>query len=486
MAHDVFISYSKKDKAVADAICARLEQDGVRCWYAPRDIVPGADWAASIIEAIEKTKVMVLVFTDFANASRQVLREINNAVRCGVIIVPFRMTRAEPSKGMRYYLSTVHWLDAMDAPLENSIHQLSRKVTSVLCGTDLDSGDRIPTEPAAAASPAAGAKSLPTAAEPAAAASSGETPAGAPEKGESGNKDKIRKLLYALAALAIVGIGIVIGSRMGDRGQTEIPASAEPAAVTAVPAEAAEQQAPPAQAEAPAVSEAPAPAPAQQEKSAAQDAAETAAPTAQAEEVPADGDDGAPEDNYLYAVSEHAVKLQKYFGEERAIVRVPATVEGKPVTTIDEKCFEDRSEIEQVILPETLSTIEYRAFYGCSSLREINFPASMRKIGGWAFAHTALENVVFPDDLQQLGYGAFYSCAHLESVVLPEAVDKLGENTFRLCPRLKRVTIGAPEQEIHIQAFDHDSDVVLVAAKGSYAEKYAHAVGLSFEAIGTG
>ena len=253
MAHDVFISYSKKDKAVADAICARLEQDGVRCWYAPRDIVPGADWAASIIEAIEKTKVMVLVFTDFANASRQVLREINNAVRCGVIIVPFRMTRAEPSKGMRYYLSTVHWLDAMDAPLENSIHQLSRKVTSVLCGTDLDSGDRIPTEPAAAASPAAGAKSLPTAAEPAAAASSGETPAGAPEKGESGNKDKIRKLLYALAALAIVGIGIVIGSRMGDRGQTEIPASAEPAAVTAVPAEAAEQQAPPAQAEAPAV-----------------------------------------------------------------------------------------------------------------------------------------------------------------------------------------------------------------------------------------
>ena len=73
MAHDVFISYSKKDKAVADAICARLEQDGVRCWYAPRDIAPGADWAASIIEAIEKTKIMVLVFTDFANASRQVL-----------------------------------------------------------------------------------------------------------------------------------------------------------------------------------------------------------------------------------------------------------------------------------------------------------------------------------------------------------------------------------------------------------------------------
>ena len=77
MAHEVFISYSTKDKAVADAVCARLEQDNCRCWYAPRDIMPGADWAGSIIEAIEQSKVMVLIFTDFANESRQVLREIN-------------------------------------------------------------------------------------------------------------------------------------------------------------------------------------------------------------------------------------------------------------------------------------------------------------------------------------------------------------------------------------------------------------------------
>ncbi len=463
MAHDVFISYSKKDKAVADAICARLEQDGVRCWYAPRDIAPGADWAASIIEAIEKTKIMVLVFTDFANASRQVLREINNAVRCGVVIVPFHLTRSEPSKGMRYYLSTVHWLDAMDAPLENSILQLSRKVCSVMSGVEMDAEQNAPAQAVSVSTPPP----------------AGEAPAAAPPVGKTGEGgDKYKRLFYALAALVVVAAGVFFAVRASG-GRTESSAPVEPAAVTAAPIVTEEKETAAAQ-------ETSAPAPAQQEKSAAPDAAVTAAPTAQAEEVPADGDDGAPEDNYLYAVSEHAVKLQKYFGEERAIVRVPATVEGKPVTTIDEKCFEDRSEIEQVILPDTVSTIEYRAFYGCSSLREINFPESMRKIGGWAFAHTGLDNVVFPDGLQQLGYGAFYSCAHLESVVLPEAVDKLGENTFRLCPRLKRVTISAPEQEIHIQAFDHDSDVVLVAVKGSYAEKYARAVGLSFEALGTG
>ena len=114
MAHEVFISYSANDKPVADAVCARLEQDNFRCWYAPRDVAPGADRGAAILEAVEQSKVMVLIFTDFANESGEVLREINNAVRCGVVIVPFRLTKASPSGSMRYYLSTVHWLDALD------------------------------------------------------------------------------------------------------------------------------------------------------------------------------------------------------------------------------------------------------------------------------------------------------------------------------------------------------------------------------------
>ena len=44
MAHDVFVSHSVKDADVAEAIVARLEAESVRCWVAPRDVVPGADW----------------------------------------------------------------------------------------------------------------------------------------------------------------------------------------------------------------------------------------------------------------------------------------------------------------------------------------------------------------------------------------------------------------------------------------------------------
>ncbi|MBQ9620339.1 MAG: toll/interleukin-1 receptor domain-containing protein, partial [Atopobiaceae bacterium] len=121
MAHDVFVSYSHKDKVVADAIVSYLEFKGSRCWYAPRDIVPGADWAASIMDAIRSAKVMVLLFTDYANTSTQVAREVNLAVSNGVTIIPFKMTNSMPTQGMQYYLSTVHWLDAMSSPLDQSI-----------------------------------------------------------------------------------------------------------------------------------------------------------------------------------------------------------------------------------------------------------------------------------------------------------------------------------------------------------------------------
>jgi len=77
MAHDVFISHSAKDKSVANAICAVLESRGVRCWIAPRDVLPGMSWPEAIVDAIEASRVMVLVFSAHANESKQVIREWN-------------------------------------------------------------------------------------------------------------------------------------------------------------------------------------------------------------------------------------------------------------------------------------------------------------------------------------------------------------------------------------------------------------------------
>ena len=132
MEFDVFISYSSRDKTVTDAICAHLEQRKIRCWYADRDIPPGDDWAGSIMKAIDTAKIFVLVFTDYSNASNQVLREVNAAVSRGIPIIPFKLTPNEPTGGMRYYLGTVHWLDAMNEELEVSIGHLCDMCQSLM------------------------------------------------------------------------------------------------------------------------------------------------------------------------------------------------------------------------------------------------------------------------------------------------------------------------------------------------------------------
>jgi TIR domain len=130
--HDIFISYSSKDKNVADAVCAALEAKRIRCWIAPRDIMPGKQWAGAILDAIEETRLMVLIYSASANASPQVIREVDRAVTRNVIILPFRIEAAEMSKEMQYYISAAHWLDAIDGPMDQHIARLVVTVKRLL------------------------------------------------------------------------------------------------------------------------------------------------------------------------------------------------------------------------------------------------------------------------------------------------------------------------------------------------------------------
>ncbi|HLD46241.1 MAG TPA: tetratricopeptide repeat protein [Desulfobaccales bacterium] len=132
MAHDVFVSYSVKDKTTADAICATLEANGIRVWIAPRDVMPGSDWGESIIEAIEQSKVMILVFSANSNASPQIKREIERSVNKGVTVVPFRIDDIMPSKTLEYFISTQHWLDAFTPPLEKHLDSLVAILRSII------------------------------------------------------------------------------------------------------------------------------------------------------------------------------------------------------------------------------------------------------------------------------------------------------------------------------------------------------------------
>lgn len=152
MAHDVFFSYASRDKVAADVLCAGLEQRNIRCWIAPRDIVPGVPWAESIIDAIEGSSVMLLLFSEASNKSVQVQREVERAVHKDVPLVPVRIENVMPTRTMEYFISSQHWFDAIQAPVEQHLDRLAQAIQAHLSRRSTG-GDLIPEEAAPASAP---------------------------------------------------------------------------------------------------------------------------------------------------------------------------------------------------------------------------------------------------------------------------------------------------------------------------------------------
>ena len=112
MAHDVFISYSTGDLSEAEKVCAHLTDQGISCWIAPRDIRAGEDYGEAIVNAIEDCRVLVLIYSNAANASDHIRNEVNLAFDGRKTILPVRIEDVALSKGLRYRLSAAQWLNA--------------------------------------------------------------------------------------------------------------------------------------------------------------------------------------------------------------------------------------------------------------------------------------------------------------------------------------------------------------------------------------
>ncbi|MEY2564000.1 MAG: hypothetical protein QOH88_2193 [Verrucomicrobiota bacterium] len=132
MAHEVFISYTTQNKTAADGVCAGLEREKLRCWIAPRDVLPGSNYGESIVNAIECSRVVVLIFSSASNLSPAVQREMERAMHFAKPIIPFRLEDVPITKGMEFYLASCHWLDAMSPPIEQHINRLAAAVHGLL------------------------------------------------------------------------------------------------------------------------------------------------------------------------------------------------------------------------------------------------------------------------------------------------------------------------------------------------------------------
>lgn len=130
--HEVFISYSNPEKNIAYDLCSYLETNGIRCWIAPRDVTPGTSFPASIIDAIDTSKAMVLIFSKSSNNSPHVVRELTRAVTKNVVILPFRIEDTPLSKNMEYLINLPHWMDALPPPPQQHFSALAQTLRAHL------------------------------------------------------------------------------------------------------------------------------------------------------------------------------------------------------------------------------------------------------------------------------------------------------------------------------------------------------------------
>ncbi len=164
--HQVFISYSSRDRAVADAVRDHLQGNGISCWMAPHSLRAGTDWAAAIIDAIDDCRALLLILSQASNVSDDVKKEVGRASAKRVPIVPFFIENVTLTRHMEYFLGTTHWLGADSRHVELRMAHLLETVRGLLreAGPDAitaPAGTPIPPAPRAEPVPSPAAPAPP-------------------------------------------------------------------------------------------------------------------------------------------------------------------------------------------------------------------------------------------------------------------------------------------------------------------------------------
>ncbi len=152
--------------------------------------------------------------------------------------------------------------------------------------------------------------------------------------------------------------------------------------------------------------------------------------------------------DYWYELYSDHVELVCYLGYAER-VSIPRQLDGRPVTVIKNNCFNRRSYLKDVTIPDSVTSIAEGAFRSCTALTAVDIPDSVTTIGKQAFAFcSGLERVDIPDSVTCIGSEAFEYCKALRSVVIPDSVTRIESYTFSNCEALSEVTI--PERVVSV------------------------------------
>lgn len=111
---DVFISYASPNIETALEIRDYFEENGLKCWMAPRNITPGRNWSEDIMLGIIASKILVLVFSEHSKESKYVRSELQNAMNYNKTILTYNTDITIPKGEMEQLIGTRQWLEPQE------------------------------------------------------------------------------------------------------------------------------------------------------------------------------------------------------------------------------------------------------------------------------------------------------------------------------------------------------------------------------------
>lgn len=154
MGQDVFISYKSEEFQEADWVRQQLESGGISCWMAPNSITGGASYATEIPQAIRSCRVFVLILSRRAQLSQWVPKELDQAINCGKIIMPFMLENCPLEDDFSFYLSNVQRYPAYKGR-EAAMQRMLREIRMLLGCDRAEPPAEAKKEPAKTPAPAA-------------------------------------------------------------------------------------------------------------------------------------------------------------------------------------------------------------------------------------------------------------------------------------------------------------------------------------------